>query len=176
HYSSTTNMAALISMTYPTTRVSSDLRTAQLVMLSTQRDYEAITNLVTALDSPTKQVLIEARFLETLQNPKSLKGIDWTDTLSAQHFAFGNGVTSGQQQTTTSTTTPGTPTTVTLPSGRTVTTTPGSSKQSATISSTIATLGSKGLSADTMKGFNPATAFLNADGVNAVLSFLNTES
>ena len=29
---------------------------------------------------------------------------------------------------------------------------------------------------DTSKGFNPATAFLDADGVNAVVSFLNTYS
>ncbi|MFO1500684.1 MAG: hypothetical protein U1G07_20250 [Verrucomicrobiota bacterium] len=27
-----------------------------------------------------------------------------------------------------------------------------------------------------MRGFNPATAFLNADGVHAVLSFLNSEN
>ena len=30
--------------------------------------------------------------------------------------------------------------------------------------------------ADTAHGFDPATAFLNADGVSAVLSFLNTEA
>jgi type II secretory pathway component GspD/PulD (secretin) len=35
-------------------------------------------------------------------------------------------------------------------------------------------IGKGGLSADTARGFNPATFFLNADGVNLVLSFLNT--
>jgi general secretion pathway protein D len=33
-----------------------------------------------------------------------------------------------------------------------------------------------GILADTAHGFDPATAFLNADGVSAVLSFLNTSS
>ena len=174
-YSSTTNLTTLIQMTYPTVRVSSDARTAQLVLLATQRDYESITNLVASLDTPTKQVLIEARFLETLQNPKSVKGIDWTDTMQAQHFTFGNGTVSGQRQTTTTTTTPGTPTTVTLPSGRTVTTSRPSSSQQVDVNQQTATLG-KGISLDTAKGFNPATAFLNADGVNAALSFLNTEA
>jgi type II secretory pathway component GspD/PulD (secretin) len=32
------------------------------------------------------------------------------------------------------------------------------------------------LLADTAKGFNPATAFLNADGVSAVISFLNKDN
>jgi Flp pilus assembly secretin CpaC len=174
-YSSTTNLTTLIQMTYPTVRVSSDARTAQLVLLATQRDYEAITNLVSSLDTPTKQVLIEARFLETLQNPKSLKGVDWTDTMQAQHFTFGNGTVAGQKQTTTTTTTPGTASTVTLPSGRTVTTTRPSSSQTVDVNSQTATIG-QGLSLDTAKGFNPATAFLNADGVNAALSFLNSEA
>jgi general secretion pathway protein D len=35
-------------------------------------------------------------------------------------------------------------------------------------------LGNGGLSLDTAKGLNPATFFLNADGVKATLSFLNT--
>jgi type II secretory pathway component GspD/PulD (secretin) len=174
-YSNTTNLTTLIQMTYPTVRVSSDSRTAQLVLLSTQRDYEAITNLVASLDTPTKQVLIEARFLETLQNPKSLKGIDWTDTMQAQHFTFGNGTVAGQKQTTTTTTTPGTPTTVTLPSGRTVTTSRPSTTQTIDVNQQTATVG-QGISLDTAKGFNPATAFLNADGVNAALSFLNSEA
>ena len=34
--------------------------------------------------------------------------------------------------------------------------------------------GVPGISANTAKGFFPATAFLNADGVSAVLSFINT--
>ena len=40
----------------------------------------------------------------------------------------------------------------------------------------LTTIGSGGISANTMSGFSPATAFLNADGVHAVLSFLNTEN
>jgi general secretion pathway protein D len=40
----------------------------------------------------------------------------------------------------------------------------------------LTTIGNGGISANTLAGFSPATAFLNADGVHAVLSFLNTEN
>src|SRR5690606_30759173 len=115
-YSNTTNIMGLVQTTFPTSRVQSDIRTAQLVVLSTEKEYQAITNLVASLDLPTKQVLIEARFLETFKNPKSIKGIDWTDTLAAQRFTMGNGLLTGGTSETT-TTTPGTTTT---PNGRPV--------------------------------------------------------
>ena len=128
--------------------------------------------LVVRLDTQTKQVLIEAKLLETSKNPHTIKGIDWSDTLTAQKFTFGNGITTGE----TTTQLPGTPatTTTTLPGGRTVssTTTPGMSQQ--TVLKTA--LGGGGLSANTLSGLNPSTAFLNADGVSAVLSFINKDS
>src|SRR6202044_3547641 len=37
-------------------------------------------------------------------------------------------------------------------------------------------IGTPGLLADTAHGLNPSTAFLNADGVSAALSFLNTSA
>jgi general secretion pathway protein D len=43
-------------------------------------------------------------------------------------------------------------------------------------SSLVTAIGNGGISANTASGFSPATAFLNADGVHAVLSFLNTEN
>jgi general secretion pathway protein D len=39
----------------------------------------------------------------------------------------------------------------------------------------VTTIGAGGITASTASGFNPSVAFLNADGVNAALSFLNTE-
>jgi len=155
-YSNTTNVAQLIQVTFPGARVLPDNRTAQVVLLSTQREYDAITNLIASLDTPTKQVLIEARFLETFTNPKSLKGIDWTDTLQAQRVTFGNGTLSRNYTSTTTT-----------PPGDKVTTDETTSVLDPT---------KPGLGFTTSGGFTPATAFLNAQGVSAVLSFLNSES
>ena len=155
-YSNTTNIMTLVQQSFPSSRIQADTRTAQLVLLTTEREYEAIQNLVALLDTPTKQVLIEARFLETFQNPKSLKGIDWTDTLQAQRFTMGNGLLSGGS---TKVTTSG-------PGGSTTTST---ETRNTTLDSTIVSLSSDG-------GFAPNVAFLNAQGVDAALSFLNAES
>jgi type II secretory pathway component GspD/PulD (secretin) len=169
-------------------KVLPDIRTSQLVVVATEKEIAAVDELVQRLDTQTKQVLIEARLIETAINPSTSKGVDWTGTLQGQHVAFGNGVTSGTISSgssgQTTTTTPGTPTSTstTLPGGATInsTTTPASAVSS-TASSTASTLlnsviGNGGLSLDTAKGFNPSTFFLNADGVKATLSFLNTYS
>jgi general secretion pathway protein D len=121
---------------------------------------------VDKLDTKTKQVLIEARLYETSANPTTKKGVDWTGTLSAQNVSFGNGIMTGNS----TTTQPGSPTTTTLPSGRTVTTTPDSS----TMTTLNSLIGAGGIGASTLGGATPATFFLNADGVKAVISFLNT--
>lgn len=175
-YSNTTNIQTLIQTTFPTATVRADTRTAQLVILATEREHDAITNLVSKLDTPTKQVLIEARFLETFANPKTLKGIDWTDTLQAQRFTMGNGMLTGGSSQSTTTTSPGTPVTVTRPDGTqqtfippSSTTTSRSETRNTSLDSTVVSLSSAG-------GFSPNVAFLNAQGVNAVLSFLNSES
>jgi general secretion pathway protein D len=97
-----------------------------------------------------------------------VKGIDWSGTFEAQNVSFGNGRTVG----TTTTTTPGDTRTVTTPSGTTVTRT---DKQKTT-TELITSIGNGGLSLDTARGFHPATAFLNADGLRAVISFLNSEN
>ena len=171
-YSNTTNIQTLVQSTFPSAKVQSDTRTAQLVLLATKSEYEAISELVASLDTPTKQVLIEARFLETFTNPKAIRGIDWTDTLQAQRFTMGNGLLSGGSSETT--TSPGTPVTVSRPDGTQQTFFPPSSTtrtetKNTTLSSTAVSLSSAG-------GFAPNVAFLNAQGVNAVLSLLNSES
>ncbi|HNQ71975.1 MAG TPA: hypothetical protein PKN95_00025 [Verrucomicrobiota bacterium] len=116
-------------------KVIADTRTSQLVVSATEKEQEAVDLLITRLDTQTKQVLIEAKILETTLNPKTQKGIDWSGTLKAQNFHFGNNG---------------------LPSGA---------------------LNNPGVLMNDLAGgftFNPAAAFLDADGVSAALSFLNS--
>ena len=67
-------------------------------------------------------------------------------------------------------TSPGGSSTITLPGGRVLNSSGGSS--TTTVLDSL--LGTGGMAWNTMGGFTPATGFLNADGVHAVLSFLNT--
>jgi len=171
NYASPTNVAASVqAIISPKTggKVVADTRTSQLVVLATEKEMVDVDQLVVRLDTQTKQVLIEARLVETSINPKTSKGIDWSGTLAAQHISYGNGIMSGNS----TTTMPGTPTTRTLPSGRSITTTPSSS----TISTLDSILGNGGFSLNTLSGITPNVGFLNADGVHAVLSFLNTDA
>ncbi len=173
HNASATNMLVALSNAFPTVKMYADARTSQIMVTATEKELQVLTNLVRKLDVPLRQILIAAQFWETSKNPKSIKGIDWTGTLSAQNFTFGNGLTS---VTNLISTPGGGASSVTLPSGRTVTSTPGSS--TITSAKTEFTAGNQnpGISANTFSGFNPATAFLNADGVRAALSFLNTDA
>ena len=214
------------TLTDKRSKVMPDYRTSQLVVVMTEKETRAVDELIESLDTQTRQVLIECRLLETIINPATSKGIDWSGTLKAQNVTFGNGVLSGNTvqnssqnanlnstlngsqnnsksaSGATTTTSPGAPvtTTTTWPGGATTTTTTsptsdttstgtssgnsgasslfnsaGSSGMSSAASTVLnSILGNGGLSLDTARGFNPATFFLNADGVRAVLSFLNT--
>src|SRR6266446_7279750 len=124
-YASPTNVIIAVqnTLTDKRSKVVGDVRTSQIVVLATEQEQLDVDLLVERLDTITKQVLIEARLLEMTMNPTTAKGIDWSGTLEAQKFSFGNGIMSG----TSTTTTPGAPTTTTLPGGRTTTTTPESS-------------------------------------------------
>jgi type II secretory pathway component GspD/PulD (secretin) len=146
-FASPTNIlaAAQTVLTDKRSKIMGDIRTSQLVVLATEKEVAAIDELVARLDLPTRQVLIEARLLETSLNPSTVKGIDWSGTLQNQNLAFGNNLQSNPQ----------------------------SSGQSD--NKVLATQWPKMLF-DTAKGFNPATAFLDADGVNAVLHFINQNS
>lgn len=110
-------------------QVLADVRTSQLIVSTTAREWETVSNIITRIDTPTKQVLIESRMLETAKNPTTIRGVDWSSTVEAQKVSFGNN-----------------------------------------------SIGNGQIFADTTGGFNPNTAFLTADGVNAVLSWLNKES
>jgi type II secretory pathway component GspD/PulD (secretin) len=146
-YASPSNMLVAVqtALTDKRSKVMGDIRTSQLVLLATEKETESINKMITSLDTPTKQVLIEARLLETSMNPSSVKGLDWTGTLQAQHLALGNNL---QQK-------------------------PVASGDS--VNQPLATTWPK-MMLDTARGFNPATAFLDADGVNAVFSFINQNS
>src|SRR5688572_23005690 len=172
--SSPTNMVTILQGAVANVRVVPNNRTSQLVITATSNDLVTVEALLDELDLATRQVLIEAQLYETSRNPQSIKGIDWSGTLEAQNFSFGNGRTTGE----TTTQTPGgtATTTTTLPSGRVInsTTTQGQSAQ--TRLSTIFGNGIGGLSMDTARGFYPHTAFLNADGIRGVLSFLNKDA
>ena len=189
-YASPSNVVASVQgiLLDKRSKVMPDTRTSQLVIIATEPELVDASQLIERLDTKTKQVLIEARLLETVMNPTTAKGVDWSGTLAAQNVKFGNGLTSGNSSSGDSsqstTTTPGTPTTTTttLPGGRQVTstTTPAADVKSSADSSASSVLNSvfgggvSALSLDTAKGFNPSTFFMNADGVRAVLSFLNT--
>ncbi len=145
-----------------------DARTSQLVVVATEQEQAGVDALITQLDTATRQVLIETKLVELSSNPNTEKGVDWTSTLQAQNVAFGNGVLSG----TSTTTTPGTtaPATTT-PSGATIGS--GGAAGSSTVNTLISSIGNGGLAASTASGLLPDTGFLTADGVKAVLSFLN---
>jgi len=169
-YASPSNMLASVqtALVDKRSKIMPDVRTSQLVVLATEGELETLDRLIEQLDTPTKQVLIEARLLETRINPTSIKGIDWTGTLAAQHATFGNNALPGTPSTTTPVLDPG-------GSGTVIgsTTTPG------TIGGILGGVGSgSGLLGSLSKGsfFQPATAFMNADGVSLILSFLNNNA
>jgi len=169
-YTSVSNMTDAVQSVFTDkrSRVLADSRSSQLVVVATDVEQASVDTLIAQLDKQTREVLIETRLVEISSNPTSAKGIDWTGTLAAQNIAFGNGNLSGtysSQQT--STTTPA------VGSHPATTTTTGSSTLVPNLSSVI---GNGGLSASTASGLMPDVGFLNADGLHAVLSFLNSSS
>ena len=164
-YATPTNIMVAVqnTLTDKRSKVVADIRTSQLVVLATEKELVDVDALVEKLDTKTKQVLIEARLLETSMNPSTTKGVDWSGTLANQNVSFGNGIMSGNS----TTTTPG-GSSAALPSGRT-----SSAGGSATTTVLNSLIGSGGIGASTAQGLVPGTFFLNADGVKAVLSFLN---
>jgi type II secretory pathway component HofQ len=184
-YSNPTNVLAEITPTLSSrSSIISDPRTHKLIVRTTERELNGVKELIAKLDTSTRQVLIEAKLVETTKDITSAKGVDWTGTLSGQHISFGNGLTAAAvTNLLTTATTPVTTGTTTLPNGTTVPTTTGGGLSStlANTAGTATTMGGSpsqgsGFSVNTAHGFSPSTAFLNADGVQAVLSFLNTDA
>ena len=185
-FASTSNMVDAVQsvLSDKRSRVIPDTRTSQIVVSATDPEQVSVDTLIAQLDKPTKQVLIEARFVEVQSNPSTSKGIDWSGTLAGQNVSFGNGVTgskaggtggSGSGSTSTLNGTPVTSST-TYPGGAvtTTTTSPSSTPQTSLSSVIQGSQSPGGLSWNTLSGLTPAIGFLNADGVQAVISFLNT--
>ena len=145
NYANPSNIVSTVQSTFTDKRskATPDVRSSQLVVTCTEKEMVEVNGLIEHLDSPTKQVLIQARIMETSLNPKSVKGVDWTGTLQHQNLAVGNNLQANSP--------------------------------SDSVNNTLAQKFPKMLF-DTASGFNPATAFLDADGVNVALSFLNTEN
>ncbi|HWW03410.1 MAG TPA: secretin N-terminal domain-containing protein [Candidatus Acidoferrum sp.] len=163
-FSSPSNIVGAIqsTLTDKRSKVVPDTRTSQLVVLATDKELVEVDELVARLDTQTKQVLIEGRLLETSYNPSTAKGVDWSGTLANQHVSIGNNALPG--------TAPTPATTIATANGPV--TTPASPGTIGGILSAPGILGS--LSKGSF--FQPAMAFLNADGVSAVISFLNQYS
>ena len=173
-YTSPTNIVTILtSVLSLRAKVTPDPRTQTLIISATEREWDFLTDVLERIDTPTMQVLIEARILETSRSPQSLRGVDWSGTLQNQSVGFGNGQLSGVA----ASTRPGatTSTTTTLPGGRTITT---GTTAPATLTETLTTsIGGviPGFTATTRDGVGPV-GFLNADGLRATLSFLNTDA
>jgi type II secretory pathway component GspD/PulD (secretin) len=172
-YTGVSNMAEIVVNTFTDKRskVVADNRTSQLVVVATDREQTAVDTLIDELDKPTKQVLIETRLIEVSSTPSTAKGINWAGTLAAQHVGFGNNVLGGQS---------GNPYSQTLAQNPSINFGPSGGVTNGNLNTTTYgannLLGTPGLLLDTAHGFNPATAFLNADGVSAVISFLNQDA
>src|SRR5690242_185487 len=153
-YTSPSNLVAIITPTVsPRSKAIPDGRTSQLIMVATEKELLELDPLIEKLDTATKQVLIEARVYETSRKPNSVKGINWEGTFGAQSFTFGNNLT---------------PQTGASGTGGTARTDP------ANVSSPLLQ-NTPQLLVDTAKGFNPRTAFLDAQGVKGVLSWFNKD-
>ena len=94
-YSDATNMVSSVQTVLfdKRSKVLADVRTSQLIVVGTEKELSAVDELVARLDTQTKEVLIEAKLVELSKNPTTVKGIDWSGTLQAQHVTFGNGST-----------------------------------------------------------------------------------
>ncbi len=62
-------------------KVQVDVRSNTLIISDTPSNLVKVAPLIETLDAQTPQVMIEAKFVETNQNPRKDLGIDWTDTL-----------------------------------------------------------------------------------------------
>jgi type II secretory pathway component GspD/PulD (secretin) len=168
-YASVSNMVESVqpALIDKRSKVLADSRTSQMVIVATDPEQSAVDTLIKQLDKPTRQVLIEAKLVEVSSQPSTRKGVDWSSTLNAQRVTFGNGNVSGS----TAISSPSTATsTGTTPDGYP---NPLGNSSIGQVLKLTQSVGGGGFSASTLAGLVPYTAFLNADGVSATLSFLN---
>lgn len=90
-YSDPTNLIQIVRSTLsPRSQVMADPRTSQMIVTTTEREMNSVTNLINNLDLPTRQVVIEAKLIETSHSPSTIKGINWSGTVESQNFQVGN--------------------------------------------------------------------------------------
>ena len=70
-------------------KIQVDTRMNALVISDTPTSQLKLIPLVTTLDSQTSQVMIEAKFIETLKNPHKDLGVNWAGTLVNHSVSFG---------------------------------------------------------------------------------------
>jgi Flp pilus assembly secretin CpaC len=167
-YAGVSNMidAAQSVLTDKRSRVLTDSRTSQLVVVGTDPEQQAVESLINQLDRPTRQVLIETRLIQITSTPQTQKGVDWSGTLQNQHVTFGNGNSVG----TFTTQFPG------GNAGNNGAGNPVSGGSYSTIGNVVNAVGGGGFSWNTKSGTTPDIGFLNADGLTAVMSFLNSSA
>jgi type II secretory pathway component GspD/PulD (secretin) len=147
-YASPSNVIAAVNASFSDKRskVVADVRTSKLVIVSTEKEMVDVEKLIAELDTPTKQVLIETRLVETAMNPTTVKGFNWQQTL-------GGGQGEGLQ----------------MRFGNTL-----DNNFAINDAGNDDPIVPPDLAAGGNFTFNPATAFLDSTGLRATLSFLNT--
>ncbi|HTQ49211.1 MAG TPA: secretin N-terminal domain-containing protein [Candidatus Acidoferrales bacterium] len=168
-YASVSNMTVAVQSVFTDKRskVLPDSRTSQLIVVATDPEQSAVDTLISQLDTPTRQVLIEAKLVEISSNPETKKGIDWSGTLSGQNVTFGNNLNANATTIPPGLNPPAGPTQFITSNGI-----PGLSGLGAELGNLV---NKPSVVADTASGFG-TIGFLNADGVNAVISFLNSSA
>jgi general secretion pathway protein D len=131
-----------------------DARTSQLIVLATEKELVEVDNLIDRLDTITKQVLIEARILETFRNPSSIKGVNWAGTFQAQNITAGNNAFGSAEGGGSS----------------------GGGGGSQSVNDPLTSGGTPSFMGFLRSGYQHPVAHLNADGARAVFSFFNEDS
>ena len=169
-YSNPTNIIAVVQSVFSSGRSKAvpDMRSNHIVVSATESEYLAIDNIIAKLDISPSQVLIEARFLQTSRNPRTSKGIDWTETLGLD--SEGNAFQTIQLGNYTAPHL--TPEAVSQAPGRFVTDQGTGTRINEPVTGVLE---APQLIASTADGFGPI-GYLNASGVSAALTFLNNDN
>lgn len=79
----------LDSMLSPQGKSQIDVRSNTLVISDTPSSLAKLVPLIASLDGQTTQVMIEAKFIETIRNPHKDLGVNWSDTLLNHKISAG---------------------------------------------------------------------------------------
>ncbi|MCL4177788.1 MAG: hypothetical protein KJ072_08575 [Verrucomicrobia bacterium] len=152
-YSNPSNLVSVIRPTMTSrSQAIPDARTSQLIVLATEKEMIEIDGLIEKLDTVTKQVLIEARILETSKNPSTIKGVNWAGTFQAQNIVMGNNAFESEGGSS------------------------GGSSSATSQNNTLTSGGTPSFMGFLRSGYVHPVAHLNADGARAVFSFFNQDS